>query len=66
MGRPWTEVAAAKCAEREAHIKNHSRSRTGPSAYAQVTQIDNVAALTDLLEKGLISAEDVVVAHIEK
>lgn len=65
MRRPWTEVAAAKCAEREAHIKNHSR-RIGSSAHAQITQIDDVAALTDLLEKSSISAEDVVVAYIEK
>ncbi|EXJ83636.1 hypothetical protein A1O1_07260 [Capronia coronata CBS 617.96] len=66
MRRPWTEVAAAKRAEREAHLKNHSRCRIDPSAHAQITQIDNVAALTDLLEKGSISAEDVVVAYIDK
>ncbi|KAK5045074.1 hypothetical protein LTR84_010222 [Exophiala bonariae] len=66
MRRPWTEIAQAKRAERQARIDNHSKSLTGSNIQSQITHIDKVGALIELLEKGQISAEDVVVAYIDK
>jgi len=66
MRRPWTEIAEAKRAERQARIDDHAQRPVDPNAQAQITQIDSVEALTKLLESGQISAEDVVAAYIDK
>jgi hypothetical protein len=66
MRGPWTEIAEAKCAERQARIDDHCKRLSGSNIQSQITQIDEVGALTALLEKGQISAEDVVVAYIDQ
>lgn len=62
----WTDVVAAKRATRDELVKKHlARSNVSPLA-ANIAKIDNIRALTQLLEKGEVSAEDVMSVYITK
>lgn len=61
----WTDVVAAKRATRSELVKKHlARPRSPPAA--DTTNVDNIGALTQLLEKGEMSAEEVVNMYIIK
>jgi hypothetical protein len=66
MRRPWTEIAAAKCAERSARINDHSQRQVDSDAEARIAEIVDVGQLTDLLQAGNVSAEDIAVAYIKR
>lgn len=61
----WRDIVAAKRATRDELIKKHLIwSKISPAA--DITNVDDISALTQLLEKGEVSAEDVVNMYITK
>ena len=64
--RPWTDVVAAKCAERQAHIDAYSQRLSDKDVHARISQIDSVGSLTNLYEQGQVSVEDVIELYIDR
>ena len=64
--KPWEKVAAAKRAEREALLKQHSSHSRRSNHDTRITDIADVRALTDLIRLARVTAEDVVNAYIDK
>jgi len=62
----WTDVVARKQTIRNEHVKEHLNTAVDPSVIARITDIKDVDSLTLLIEKGEISAEDIVRAYIAK
>jgi len=62
----WTDVVAAKQSIRNEQVKKHATNSMDSSLITKITDIDNVEALTLLLEKEELSAEEVVRAYITK
>jgi hypothetical protein len=64
MSLLWQDVVAAKLAIRDAAIQHYHRK--GPDELSNITAIDNAKDLTQRLESGQISAQDVVRAYISE
>jgi hypothetical protein len=62
----WTDVVARKQTIRNEHIKKHIITSVEPSVIARITDIKDVDSFTLLIEKGEISAQDIVRAYIAK
>lgn len=62
----WTDVAVKKQTIRNEHIKKHFTDSVDSSLVARITDIKDVDFLTASVEKGEISAEQVVRAYIVK
>jgi hypothetical protein len=62
----WSDVVAKKQAIRNEHIKKHHIDSVESSLIARITDIKDVDSLTLLIEKGEISAEEIVRAYIVK
>lgn len=60
----WTDVVAKKQAIRDEHIQKHHTDSVGSSLIARITNIKDVDSLTNLIEKGEVSAEEIVRAYI--
>lgn len=65
MGRPWQEVVAAKRSVREALIRDHWQSDKA-ALVEEITEIDDICDLTQRLDAGKFTAEDIVRACIEQ
>lgn len=61
--KPWAEVAAAKRAVRDEHVKKHANVYKDASLAADVVDIET---LTDLLGSGKASAEQLIRAYIAR
>jgi hypothetical protein len=62
----WTDVVASKRTIRDEHIKKHIVTSVDSSHIARITDIKDIDSLTLLIEKGGISAEEIVRAYIVK
>jgi hypothetical protein len=62
----WTDVVAAKQSIRNEQVKKHATNSMESSLITKVTGINDVEALTLLLEKGKHSAEEIIRASISK
>jgi hypothetical protein len=62
----WTDVVAAKQSIRNEQVKKHATNSMESSLITKVTGINDVEALTLLLEKGKHSAEEIIRAYISK
>lgn len=62
----WTEVVARKQTIRNEHIEKHIVASVDSSVVARITNIKDIDSLTLLIEKGEVSAEEIVRAYIVK
>lgn len=62
----WTDVVATKRAIRTQLIEKHRDASKSSSSGIKITENADISSLTQLLELGQISAEDVVKAYIIK
>lgn len=62
----WTEVVARKQMIRSEHIKKHIVACVDSSLVSRITNIKDIDSLTLFIEKGEISAEEIVRAYIVK
>lgn len=62
----WTEVVARKQTIRSEHIKKHIVASVDSSLVSRITNIKDIDSLTLFIEKGEISAEEIVRAYIVK
>jgi hypothetical protein len=62
----WTEVVAAKQRTRNEHVKKYLNTPVDSTLFSTITHLDDVDSLMLLLEKGEISAEEIVRAYISK
>jgi hypothetical protein len=66
MPDTWDEVVSAKRANRDALIKTHQTSRRTAEHNTYITDISDVDALQKLLEARKVSAEEIILAYIQK
>ena len=66
MQRSWSDVVAAKRAQRDALMYSHRITESGPALDTAITDITDVSELRHLLQTRQVSAEDVVHAYINK
>lgn len=60
----WTDVVAAKRAIQSEHIEKHRSTPETSPLNTKITDTSDIGSLTQLLESGVVSAEDVVKAYI--
>ncbi|KAF2994373.1 hypothetical protein E8E13_001705 [Curvularia kusanoi] len=64
MRTPWTEIAAEKRANQDAHIDEHcSRNK---EVCSDSNTLADIQTLTNSIKRGKLSAEDVIKAYIDK
>jgi hypothetical protein len=66
MPATWNEIVIAKRANRDTLIATHRSPKAIAEHTTYITDISDVVALQELLKDGKVSAEDVVLAYIQK
>lgn len=62
--KPWTEIVAAKRAIRDARIQKYQPENRASDLDILVSEDYNAQELTDMLENGQVTAEELIRAYI--
>lgn len=62
----WEDAVSAKRADRDALINSHRATKNAMDNDIQVTQIDDIEALQELLKTRRTSAEKTILAYIQR